>query len=203
MVNFQLSIRFVVIIIALFYNKVGNSTEIKLKKKFIQKHYTPVEYNWSAQIISITEDTLGYKYFGTKNGILTFNGKKWDKYYTENSIWKLKSSNGGNIFVGSSGSFGILKRDSIGLLDYQSISDSIQEELITEDFRFIEVLGHHVFFASEKLIFSYNIQTKHLEKLSISATNSNSTIINLKSLDQKLYVSLYNLGLFARHQLQF
>ena len=51
-----------------------NFTAQQLKKEILFKHYDPVVYDFPAQILSIAEDSLGIKYFGTTSGIF------WDHF---------------------------------------------------------------------------------------------------------------------------
>ncbi|OQX81420.1 MAG: hypothetical protein B6D64_02005 [Bacteroidetes bacterium 4484_276] len=86
--------------------------------------YSPKQYGFDNQNWSIVKDNRGVLYFGNTKGILEFDGTSWRKIIVENDygVRALAIDSSGTIYVGATGAFGYLAPDSLGKMQYNSIS---------------------------------------------------------------------------------
>mgnify|MGYP001186706258 CR=1 FL=1 len=173
-------------------------TAQQLKKEILFKHYDPVEYDFPAQILSIAEDSLGIKYFGTTSGILIYDGSIWKKLKTTFTVWSLFSGENGRIYVGGENDFGQIKTSENGNLLFQSTADDINNkfELQNQDFRNITSKNHIIYFASQQTLFSYNSLTKQLREIFLPIENKVNILRSMFTLDNNQYVHIENQGLY-------
>ncbi|RYD90879.1 MAG: transcriptional regulator, partial [Sphingobacteriales bacterium] len=86
-------------------------------------NYTAEKYKGGVQNWDIAQDKNGLLYFGNKEGLLTFNGKFWNRYplpnYTVIRSVKVDSQN--RIFVGGQDELGYFFPDASGVLKYHSL----------------------------------------------------------------------------------
>ncbi|HSD06922.1 helix-turn-helix and ligand-binding sensor domain-containing protein [Flavobacterium sp.] len=84
--------------------------------------------NWN-----IDQDKNGNLYFANNDGLLQFNGSKWNKYKAKNSdaIKCLKVDPSGKIYVGCYNEFGYFKANPKGKLEYFSISNLLDKKKLT------------------------------------------------------------------------
>ncbi|QZK90351.1 LuxR C-terminal-related transcriptional regulator [Flavobacterium sp. CHNK8] len=96
------------------------------------KNYTRTEYKGGTQNWDIDQDKNGNLYFGNNDGLLQFDGSKWNKYKAKNSdaIKCLKVDSSGKIYVGCYNEFGYFKANSKGKLEYFSISSSLDKKTL-------------------------------------------------------------------------
>jgi len=124
------------------------------------KNYSPKEYDFHPQNWAIVKDKRGILYFGNTNGILEFDGTNWRKIHVENNymIRSLAIDNYGTIYVGATGAFGFLAPDSLGNMQYNSISDKCDTNIIkaVPDIWRIGILNNEVYFNALNLIYKYS-----------------------------------------------
>jgi signal transduction histidine kinase len=94
----------------------------------IWEAHTAREYNAHGQNFAVTEDQRGLLYFGNFAGVLEYDGTTWrtiltDNYAKVSALYFDKATN--RVFVGANSEFGYLKPDSIGALQFESLSKSI------------------------------------------------------------------------------
>ncbi|WP_233264524.1 MULTISPECIES: triple tyrosine motif-containing protein [unclassified Flavobacterium] len=123
------------------------------------KNYTRTEYKGGTQNWNIDQDKNGNLYFGNNDGLLQFDGSKWNKYKAKNSdaIKCLKVDSTGKIYVGCYNEFGYFKANSKGKLEYFSISGSLDKKTLgIIDFIWkIHLYKDEVIFQSFDRIFIY------------------------------------------------
>jgi ligand-binding sensor domain-containing protein/DNA-binding CsgD family transcriptional regulator len=123
------------------------------------KNYTRTDYNGGTQNWDIDQDKNGNLYFGNNDGLLQFDGSKWNKYKAKNSdaIKCLKVDSSGKIYVGCYNEFGYFKANSKGKLEYFSISSSLDKKTLSIiDFIWkIHLYKDEVIFQSFDYIFIY------------------------------------------------
>lgn len=123
------------------------------------KNYTRTDYKGGTQNWDIDQDKNGNLYFGNNDGLLQFDGSKWNKYKAKNSdaIKCLKVDSSGKIYVGCYNEFGYFKANSKGKLEYFSISSSLDKKTLSIiDFIWkIHLYKDEVIFQSFDYIFIY------------------------------------------------
>ncbi len=128
-------------------------------------NYTIKEYNANSQNWAIAQDSMGIMYFGNNDGVLQYDGNKWEliKINTGAIVRSLAIDNNGIIYVGAENEFGFIKPDPLGKLYYTSLSDSLQND--STNFSNIEkiyITDQRILFCAFKTIFKY-----HNKKISI------------------------------------
>jgi serine phosphatase RsbU (regulator of sigma subunit) len=104
-----------------------SSAQIKQIGSPYIKNYTSKDFPANNQNWSIINDTSGVMYFGNTNGILEFDGIKWNLVKTpkKSAVRALDIDIKTNtVYVGAANDFGYLKRDQNGSIDYISLIDS-------------------------------------------------------------------------------
>ena len=132
------------------------------------KNYNPIDYNGSGQIWSIVQSETGIIYFGGNDGIYEYDGTDW-KYININNksgAISMDISKDGTIYVGSSGSFGYLKRNQIGQYEYIMLNKDIDSaySLFSNVWNTF-VLDNNVFFNTTECIYKYDIKEDRVEIL--------------------------------------
>ncbi|PJJ10769.1 regulatory LuxR family protein [Flavobacterium sp. 1] len=96
------------------------------------KNYSRTDYKGGTQNWNIDQDKNGNLYFGNNDGLLQFDGSKWNTYKAKNSdaIKCLKVDSSGKIYVGCYNEFGYFKANSKGKLEYFSISNSLDKKTL-------------------------------------------------------------------------
>ncbi len=121
---------------------------------FTSKQYNAVAQNWSC-----LQDKRGVVYFANNQGILEYDGKNWNliRVPDGSSVRSMAMDSIGRIFIGSVNEFGYLKPDSIGRMQYVSISEELDEE--NSDFGEVwetNATGRGIVFQSYHSIFIYD-----------------------------------------------
>lgn len=119
------------------------------------KFYNQNDFPASKQNFSILNDTCGVMYFGNTDGILEFDGIKWNLTRTKKSAVRALAidENANTIYVGTANDFGYLKHEKNGAVNYFSLVDtsfknykpSISSVTVSET--------EGVIFASEKMLY--------------------------------------------------
>ena len=99
-------------------------------------HYGVADGISQSEILCIFQDSEGYMWFGTQNGLNKFDGYSFEKYFNNPSdtstisnswIFDITEDDNGIIWIGTKG--GLNKFDkNTGLFTYHSLSDSIAED---------------------------------------------------------------------------
>lgn len=124
-------------------------------------NYTTKDYgkDQTPENYGIIQDDRGVIYVGNSGNVLEFDGINWRKIPVVQSryVWSLGKDSTGNIYVGTTGDFGVLKPNKQGELVYESLL-----KLIDEEDRFfsniwkIDSDGKKVYFQSEEYLFIYD-----------------------------------------------
>lgn len=121
-------------------------------------NYTAETYKGGVQNWDIAQDKNGLLYFGNKEGLLTFNGKFWNRYSLPNYtvIRSVKVDSQNRIFVGGQDEFGYFFPDASGVLKYHSLLQLLPEnERKMADIWNITINDGGVFFRSWSSIIHY------------------------------------------------
>ena len=100
-------------------------------------HYTPRLTNFSGldfkaneQFYDMVEGEDGMLYFGNNDGVLIYDGERWQKVVLPNNsaATSLVKSNTGDIYVGGYNELGQVKKDSLGNYVFASLKDKFKPE---------------------------------------------------------------------------
>ncbi len=150
--------------------------------------YGAYENNWSMII-----GDNGWLYAGNGHGVLEYDGHEWRLIKTPNLgvVRSLQKDKNGVIYVGALNSFGYLKKDQFGQLQYQELSDSSD----VPDKNFDEVSNVFVFegavyYVTNKWLFRLNILSNNKDqRITAWPYLENSPIRDVFQYDSKLYFS--------------
>ena len=127
-------------------------------KPFVQ-NYSPKTYQADPQNWGVVQDDRGVMYFANDQGVLEYDGKKWQLIRTANNsaVRSISKGSDGTIYIGGNGDFGFLTPDQEGNLLYQSLKSQLAEK----DQGFEDVWSTHathnaVFFHTDNILFRYN-----------------------------------------------
>lgn len=120
--------------------------------------FMPNAYGGENQNWAISQSNEKYIYVANNKGLLEFNGAIWQLYPSPNetvirSVKAIKDK----IYTGCYMEFGFWERDSLGVLNYSSLSDNIKNE-IGEDEQFWNIidLDDFILFQSLSRIYIYD-----------------------------------------------
>jgi serine phosphatase RsbU (regulator of sigma subunit) len=122
-------------------------------RNFLPKDYKAGLANWS-----VVQDKRGVMYFANDKGILEYDGINWRLIKTTNnsSVLSLALDADGVIYVGGLRTFGMLKPDSTGLLEYMSMTNLIDfQKTPFEQVWSIKSTSDGVIFQTDDKLFIY------------------------------------------------
>ena len=126
---------------------------------FPSEHFAPPEYRQYPQNWSVTQDDRGIVYAANNDGILEYDGESWRLIPTPATkiVRSLTTAPDGTVYAGTVGDFGVLRPDSIGVMQYVSLFDRIPE--VDQDFK--DVWSTHatsdgVYFQSNERLFRWD-----------------------------------------------
>ncbi len=165
------------------------SQELPPIQNFYPKDYNGENQNWD---ISQASDKLIY--VANSKGLLEFNGARWTLYPSPNeTIMRSVKVVEDRIYTGCFMEFGYWKKNSLGVLNYTSLSQKNGVDLIEdEEFWNIIHVDDYMVFQSLKRIYIYDIS-----KGTVNTIDSNSTITKMFKVGQNIYFQRLGEGLFG------
>lgn len=152
-------------LILTFFYESGNAQNQIASPQIV--NYNSEDYLAGIQNWDITQDKNGLLYFGNKEGLLTFNGKYWNRYSLPNltGIRSVKVDSQNRIYVGGEDEFGYFSPEKSGTLKYNSLIYLIplKERKMAHVFN-IAINNDEVFFRSLASIVHYKQGAVHLYK---------------------------------------
>jgi serine phosphatase RsbU (regulator of sigma subunit) len=132
---------------------------------FFITSYKPENYKSHSQNWAVRQGKDGIIYVGNNHGTLVFNGIRWESVLNSNSTRtrSLEVDSGGNVYVGASGDFGQLVRNSKGALHFKSFCKNLSA---AEKNSFTDIWKIHcnkeqvIFQAFEKIFVLQNNKTE-------------------------------------------
>ncbi len=134
-------------------------------------NYSPNDFHGDPRIWAVTQDLVGMMYFGNDNGIILYDGSRWQVVPTANHsrVRSLAVSAAGTVYTGSVGEFGYLVFDPTGRTRYVSLSKRLARNIEPfTDIWSIHPTSHGVYFVAKSHVFRW-----HENKLSTLACNNN------------------------------
>lgn len=142
---------------------------------------------------SVIRDRRGVLYVGTQTGLLEYDGKNWRVVYERKRIdcriEAMAIDEKGTVYVGMENNFGYLAPDSLGRMQYISLSDT---RLGPDDLLIVtsvEVVGDTVFFGTVNAIYRYHQNTKRIDVVKPYAGLGNGSLFKIQD---KLYANQVN-----------
>src|SRR5579863_9598404 len=95
---------------------------------FVFQRYLAKQYGASPQNWEIAQDKRGILYFANTDGLLEFDGHSWRTVVLPGkSVRAVSVDDGGTVYVGGVGEFGVLKPDSTGTLKFNSLVERVPQ----------------------------------------------------------------------------
>jgi AraC family chitin signaling transcriptional activator len=142
----------------------------------------------------ISQSDDAYIYVANNKGLLEYNGAQWKLYKTPNeTIMRSVKVIGNRVYTGCYMNFGYWERNAIGSLEYTSLSDALNMEMV-EDEQIWEIiqLDKWVLFQSLDRIYSYHTETNTLKTIAAS-----QAITELYKIEGELFFQVLNEGLYS------
>ena len=155
--------------------------------------YEPVLYGAENQNWDVSQTSNETMYFANNSGLLEYDGMNWKLYPVhDNSIVRSVKAVDDQIYTGSYMDFGVWKRNSKNILEYTSLVQQFDIELLEdEQFWNIIKLDQWLVFQSTFRIYFINLITNKS-----SFIESKHSISNVFEVDGILYFNQANKGIF-------
>lgn len=154
------------------------------------ENYSKSVYGAGNQNWSIAKDQQGVMYYGNAEGLLTFDGKYWQKYKMPNGqiVRSVATDNKGKIYTGCFGEFGYwaIKNNK---LTYHSLTSLLPKgSKITDEVWKIYVDRDRVIFQTFSKIFVY-------QNNKISIVSSSKSLLFIHKVNNRFFVEILENGL--------
>lgn len=170
---------------------VALASEIKSVGVPYIQNYPKAIYASGNQNWSITKDKNGVMYFGNAEGLLSFDGKYWQKYLMPNRqiVRAIAADLNGKIYAGGFGEFGYwaLKNKKLA---YHSLIPLLPKGTILND----EVWK--IFVEPNRVIFQSFSKIFILKKNKISLVKAPGAFLFLHRVQHRFFIEVLNQGLF-------
>ncbi|NRA94013.1 MAG: LuxR family transcriptional regulator [Psychroserpens sp.] len=180
----------VFLLIFMLTSFVFRAQEIPPINTFTNSIYDAESQNWS-----ISQDATKSIFIANNNGLLEFNGAKWQLYPSPNntilrSVMVMKDK----VYTGCYMEFGCWERNAFGQLEYRSISEKVKDQLIEdEQFWTIINLDDWVLFQSLNRIYSFNKVEETFKIISSETKLTKMFKVDNTIYFQKLFQGLYKI----------
>lgn len=162
----------------------------------IQNYYKS-DYGFGAKNWSAEQQKNGIMYFANMNGLLSFNGSKWEKRTfagAGNTVRSLHIAQNGDIYIAAQNEFGLFKATADKLEDYKSLRTQISPDISFSEIWQIHEYNNTIVFLASDYLFIYdgeNITTIPTpDNLKYSAVIDNT--LYLTSNSGNIYVLIGN-----------
>lgn len=160
--------------------------ELPPVSKYSTEVYGADNQNWS---ITQTKDRL--MFFANSQGLLRYDGEKWDLYSSPNkTILRSVFADGNKVYSGAYMDFGVWELNQNHQYTYTSLSKDLKL-LEDEQFWKITKLDQYVVFQSLNSIYLYDVKTKNFDVIS-----STYGIHKMMKINNILYYHKINEGIF-------
>ncbi len=163
--------------------------------------FTPETYGGENQNWMISQAPNNYIYVANSDGLLEFNGAKWQLYPSpNNTIIRAVNVVDDRIYIGSFKEFGYWKKDSIGKLKYHSLIQKLKEnssDTSIDDENIWNILTYEewILFQSQERIYFYNTQDGNFKIIF-----SDNIITKVFNINNTIYYHVTNEGLYKIEQ---
>ncbi len=158
-------------------------------------HFQKASLHASSECWDIAQDKFGFVYFANNDGLLRFNGVKWELIcrVPNFSIVRSVAVSRDKIFVGAEDEFGYVSYDGSGKAFYTSLSATLKSAPVGLVWSII-IQGEKVFFQSTESLFEYSNGQCSVVKSEQGFYRAFSVNNELWIFNQKTGLSKYNNG---------
>ncbi len=202
------SVKFVsILLLFLFisgFSVAQNEVEIQKQLKF--RHITIDDGLSSNHVNSICQDSLGYIWIATLNGLNRYNGMSFKNYYANsNNPFSLPSNDVFDVYCDSNGK--LWAGTNNGICYYDESADGFEEiELVVKNeaglnvFDMEEDFRHNLWLATSSGLIVYSLDNKEVSKIFTKKTEnlslpSDTVYCLMVDKNENLWFSCYNKGL--------
>lgn len=190
----MMTISFALASIASLTGQARLATSINIPASPIIQSYSKTDFSGGAQSWDTDILPSGQILVANDQGVLIFDGSRWQKYGLPNgSIVRSVLVHGNKIYVGGQDEIGYLAPDASGILTFTSIRDHIPDQYLPlQDIWEILAEGQFVHFRSVNRVYSYDIAAD-----TCSVTDPLHPIISLHNLGGEIYYADLYRGLVS------
>ena len=157
------------------------------------QNFSAAEYKAQNQNWGISQDEKKVVYIANNEGLLEYNGAKWNLYPSPNkTIMRSVQVIGARIFTGCYMEFGYWERNEFGILHYTSLSKSIGLKL-KEDEEFWRI------FSFDNLILFQSLQSIYIHDIDEGSTkriDAKNEIVHMFNVGESILYQERNHGIF-------
>ncbi|QCR22253.1 triple tyrosine motif-containing protein [Pontibacter sp. SGAir0037] len=156
------------------------------------QNYTKYAYKSGNQNWSLVRGENGVMYYGNSDGLLSFDGNKWQLYKMPHNIIvrAVTTDKSGKVYTGGYGEFGYWDYDTNGKFVYSSFIDLIPKaERPTDEIWKIYTDGNRVLFQSFSRIYIY-------ENNRFTVVRGNNSFLFLHKVGNRFFVEVLSEGLY-------
>lgn len=159
-------------------------------------NYSRKEYHGGTQNWSIEQDRKGFMYFANNDGLIVFDGEKWQLHRMPNSsiVRSLYKDKRGQIYVGAYNDLGKMEVDEIGKLEFRSL-----KQYIPEDFLNFDDIWNINSFEGQIVFQSYNCAFFFKNDTTVHVVNAPVRFQNSFQVKGRLYFNDIEKGLYEYH----
>jgi ligand-binding sensor domain-containing protein len=182
-------IRFIVFVITVFFFHSTSAQFQHIAYPYI-KNYTTKDYNGQPDNFAGIEDNRGFLFFGNLWGILEFDGNSWRNIIFPNgsSGISFAKNEKGVIYCGGRGVFGFLEPDSLGFLQFTSLTHLLKKKINFRDVWSTYSINSSIIFCSNEALFI-------LKNQSITTIETKTSYGRAFVAHGKIYVQEEGIGL--------
>jgi len=105
--------------------------EFQSRGQYFVTNYSPADYGAGTQNWEMVQDSKGRLIAANRDGVLVYDGFRWDLIPLPIStpLRSLAITAEDRIYVGAVGQFGYLQADSVGVLQFQSLSEDFEQTI--------------------------------------------------------------------------
>lgn len=171
--------------------------------------YSMQENSCATQAWDATQDNKGTLFFGTSDGLLSFDGVRWENHALPGiSTVRSVKAIGNRVYVGAYEEFGYFERDEFGVPVYHSLNNLIENyDFHDDEFWSIVPHGRNIYFQSFRSILRYDgnkVETITPEEAGpLNLFNNDGTLYSqliykgLNRFDGKYFVQAVSRGAFG------
>lgn len=147
-------------------------------------HFSRTDFHADAQFWTMTRDQEGIYYFGNNDGVMIFDGERWQKVVLPNhsSVRSLMTSSDGKIYAGGYNELGLIERDSLGNFRYKSLLEELDlgNSRMENLWQVHEFQNHIIYRSFSELIVISGTTAAHI--------SSQEAFLNSGIINNKFYV---------------
>ena len=157
------------------------------------QNFTPVDYKAENQNWSISQGINKNIYVANNLGLLEYNGAKWQLYESPNkTVLRSLEIINDQVYTGGYMEFGYWERNNLGLLDYTSLSQKLDIELI-EDEQFWNIIALDGYILFQSLNRIYMVEESDF---TVKIVESDTELSKMIVADDVIYFQKKGIGLF-------